>query len=303
MVDNGSSDNSVPLVRNEFPWTRVIEAGKNTGFSRGNNIGLKESSSRYVATLNNDTTVSPRWLESLYAAAEADPNIGMVASKIYLEKTGNILDSAGMLVYPDGMTRQRGRGEIDAGQFDRSKEILFPSACAALYRREMLDRIGFFDEDFFSYCEDSDLGLRAVVAGWKAVFAPEAAVNHFYSQTSGGYSSFKLYYIERNHLWVLLKNMPFIYLVLFPIYTLWRYATALYGIMSRKGSAAKIAKDSGILRTLGIFLKANFEGVRQLPSIYKKRRVILRSKRISRKEYLLLLKRHGISASELILRD
>ncbi len=209
VVDNGSSDGSIELMKKEFKWVKIIPLKENTGFARGNNIGIEASSSKYIATLNNDTIADSRWLEALHEAAEADSAVGMVASKILLGREGREIDSVGMLIYPDGMSRQRGRGQIDIGQFDRVEEVLFPSACAALYRREMLEEIGYFDENFFSYCEDADLGLRARLAGWKAVSASKAVVRHLYSQTGGGYSKFKAYYVERNHLWVLLKDFRF----------------------------------------------------------------------------------------------
>jgi hypothetical protein len=149
VVDNGSTDGSLNLIRKGFPWVKLITLDKNTGFARGNNIGFEASASKYIATLNNDTVVDKGWLEALYKAAETDRTIGMVASKILLGRNGKEIDSVGVLIYPDGMSRQRGRSEIDEGQFDRTEEVLFPSACAALYRREMLNEIGFFDEDFF----------------------------------------------------------------------------------------------------------------------------------------------------------
>ncbi len=127
LVDNGSTDGSLDLVKKDFPWVKVISLEKNTGFARGNNIGFESSSSEFVATLNNDTIADSGWLEALHVAAEADITIGMVASKIYLGKEGRELDSAGMLLYPDGMSRQRGRGETDIGQFDGSGRCFSPA--------------------------------------------------------------------------------------------------------------------------------------------------------------------------------
>jgi len=168
VVDNGSTDGSLTLLSKDFPWVKVIPLRKNEGFAQGNNIGISASSSEYIATLNNDTIAHRGWLSALYEAARADRNIGMVASKIFLGKKGTEIDSTGMLIYPDGMTRQRGHGETDRGQFDRMGEVLFPSACAALYRREMLQESGYFDGDFFPYCEAAARGLRGRLAGWKA---------------------------------------------------------------------------------------------------------------------------------------
>lgn len=308
VVDNGSTDGSPDLLRDRFQWVRVIRLAENTGFARGNNIGFASSAAKYVATLNNDTIVSGGWLQALHEAAEADSNIGMAASKIYLGREGSELDSAGMLIYPDGMSRQRGHGQIDpevegTGRFDRPEEVLFPSACAALYRRAMLDDVGFFDEDFFSYCEDSDLGLRARLAGWKAVFAPRAVVRHLYSGTGGRYSEFKAFHIERNHFMVLLKDMPPSYIIMFPFYAAWRYTVQLFGLLTGKGSAARFAEGHGKSGLISVIFRAWWAVLAGLPGILGKRQKIWSRRRITRKAYADLLKRHRISASEMALSD
>jgi GT2 family glycosyltransferase len=208
-----------------------------------------------------------------------------------------------MLVYPDGMTRQRGRGEPDDGRFDVPEEVLFPSACAALYRREMIEETGFFDEDFFSYCEDADLGLRSRLAGWKAVMAPGAVVRHLYSQTGGKYSDFKAYHVERNHVWVLLKNLPLSYIFLFPFYTAWRYIIQVYGLFSGRGSVARFAETAGKGRLLNIVGRAYRDAFIGLPSTLRKRRNIWRRRRVDMGEYRAILKKYRITAEELMLRE
>lgn len=303
VVDNGSEDGSLEMLKTQYSWATIISLEKNTGFAKGNNIGLQSSSGRYIATLNNDTLPGREWLSALFEAAEADDRVGMVASKILLGKEGNELDSAGMLVYPDGMSRQRGRGQPDRGQFDKEEEVLFPSACAALYRREMLDETGFFDEDFFSYCEDADLGLRGRIAGWKAVMAPGAVVRHLYSQTGGKYSEFKAYHVERNRFWVLIKNFPLSYILLFPLYSSWRYGVQVYGLLSHKGSTARFAEAGGRVSLLYMLLKAWCMALMKLPGMLIKRRYVWRRRRIGRKEYRKLLMEFRISASELVLTD
>jgi len=302
-VDNGSTDGSLRLIADEFPWVRVIPLGRNMGFAKGNNIGFQTSSSKYFATLNNDTIVDRRWLKALYEAAESDRVIGMVASKILLGKEGGEIDSVGMLLYPDGMARQRGRGQTDRGQFDGMKKVLFPSACAALYRREMLNEVGFFDEDFFSYCEDADLGLRARLAGWNAVFAPDAVVRHLYSGTGGKYSGFKAFHVERNHFWVLLKDLPLSYIILFPFHTVRRYMVQLYGLFSGKGSVARFAEGSGRGELVKVVMRAYGEIICRFPAALGKRKDIWARRRIADREYRKLLREFRISARELMLRD
>ena len=303
LVDNGSTDRSLDLVKKDFPWVKLISLEKNTGFAQGNNIGLAASSAQYVATLNNDTIAGRSWLQDLYEAGQTDRSIGMVASKIFLGRDGIELDSAGMLLYPDGMTRQRGHGEQDKGQFDGIREVLFPSACAAHYRHEMLKEIGYFDEDFFSYCEDADLGLRARLAGWKAVFAPGATVRHLYSRTSGRYSEFKAFHVERNHFWVLLKDLPLSYIIRFPFYTAWRYIIQVYGLLSGQGSVARFAEGAGAGQMMRIVLRSYWAAFMALPETMQKRRRIWGARRLGNKQYRDILKRHRITARELMLRD
>ena len=303
VVDNGSTDGSPERVRKDYPAAKVVALGENTGFAKGNNIGFRGSSSPFVATLNNDTLVDPNWLQALYGAAQEDRTIGMVASKIFLGREGNELDSAGMLLYPDGMTRQRGRGVRDDGQFDAPGEVLFPSACAALYRREMLEETGFFDEDFFSYCEDADLGLRGRLAGWKAVLAPRAVVRHLYSQTGGSYSAFKAYHVERNRLWVLVKDLPPSYILSFPFSTLWRYGVQLYGLLSGRGSVARFAEGNSAFQMMSVVVRAYLSALAALPGMLKKRRDIWRKRRLPVADYRSLLRSHRITATELMLKD
>ncbi len=303
LVDNGSTDGSLDLVKKDFPWVKVIALETNTGFAQGNNIGFEASSAEYVATLNNDTIADRYWLQGLYEAAKTDRGIGMVASKIFLGSEGREIDSAGMLIYPDGMTRQRGHGEADNGQFDGLTEVLFPSACAALYRHEMLKEIGYFDEDFFSYCEDADLGLRGRLAGWQAVLAPGATVRHLYSRTSGRYSEFKAFHVERNHFWVLIKDLPLSYIMLFPFYTLWRYIIQVYGLLSGQGSVARFAESADAGAMLGIVLRSYWAAFLALPRTLKKRRLIWKGRHLGNEQYGNILRRHRITARELMLRD
>ena len=190
------------------------------GFAGGNNAGIVESRAKYVALLNNDARAGEQWLSDLVAAAEQNPDVGMFASKI-LRANGKI-DSAGCTVYPDGIGVCRGRGQ-DGQEYDRQDYVTFPSGCAALYRRDMLDQIGLFDERFFMYCEDTDLGLRAQRAGWKCLYVPTAKVEHLYSQSAGAHSLKKLFYVERNRLLLVLKNFTFEQMFWSAPYTMIRY--------------------------------------------------------------------------------
>ena len=204
IVDNSGHG----LVRRNgtAPGARVIENTRNAGFGAAINQGLRASSSPYVATLNDDAVAHPEWLAALVAALEARPDAGMCASQVRLFGEPR-LDSAGMLVARDGSSKQRGHGRLPE-DFPVLEEVLMASGSSALYRRSMLEDIGGFDDDFFLYCEDTDLGLRARWAGWKCLYVPQAVVEHHYSHSAGRASPVKAYYVERNRLFVLVKNFP-----------------------------------------------------------------------------------------------
>src|SRR3989339_741316 len=160
-VDNNSTDGSCDVIEQNFnDFVRLIKNPINRGFAKANNIGLRIANGKYIVVLNNDTLVDELWLENLIKAAELSKDIGMCASKIYLAQEQGIIDSTGINIYPDGIAKQRGWLEKDSKQYDDKNDVLLPSGCAALYRKEMLDQIGLFDEMFFAYCEDTDLGLR-----------------------------------------------------------------------------------------------------------------------------------------------
>ncbi|HYZ84419.1 MAG TPA: glycosyltransferase family 2 protein, partial [Bryobacteraceae bacterium] len=155
---------------------RVIANRENVGFGTAINQAAQASSGAYVATLNDDAIAEPEWLERLVEAAEREPRVGMIAAQVRLSPEG-VLDSAGMRIASDGTSKQRGHGEPPS-HFAEADEVLCPSGSSALYRRAMLEQLGGFDDRFFLYCEDTDLGLRARRLGWTAKYLPGAVVHH-----------------------------------------------------------------------------------------------------------------------------
>jgi GT2 family glycosyltransferase len=170
VVDNGSQDGSLRYLQAlASPRLRLVPLSTNTGFARGCNAGMEIARGKYVATLNNDAEADPQWLERLVRAMEQNPRAGMCASKIVFHGDRGRIDKAGHLIYFDGLNHGRGSGERDAGQFDQQAEVLFPDGAAALYRRSMLEDVGLFDEAFFAYGDDADLGLRGRLSGWNCI--------------------------------------------------------------------------------------------------------------------------------------
>lgn len=305
VVDNGSTDGSVQFIKEKFPDTILIENKENLGFAVANNQGIEILRGKYVALLNNDTVVDRDWLKNLVTAAESSSeDTGMWAGKILSLENPNIIDSVGgLIISNDGIAKGRGRLERDIGQYDREEEVFIPSACAALYRKRMFDEVGLFDEDFFAYCEDTDLGLRARLAGWKTISAPKAVVYHHYSGTTGKYTSIKAYLVERNHIWLAIKNFPLSKLLLLPLYTFWRYLMQVYGIFRKKGAGGRFLEDFSGSELLIILFKALWGATKGMPVILKKRRYIQKKKIVTDKEINNLFKRYGITIKDLVFKD
>jgi GT2 family glycosyltransferase len=271
--------------------TKVIANDHNLGFGAAINQAFRQSAGQYFATLNDDTIAHPDWLAALVTAMENRPEIGMCAPRIVLA-TGK-LDSAGMLVCPDGSSKQRGHLQDSTG-YNRQQEILLPSGCAALYRREMLEEIGLFDEDFFLYCEDTDLGLRARWSAWECVYVPAAVVEHRYSHSAGRASPLKAYYVERNRLFAAVKNFPLSMLWAAPAYALLRYFWHFWYALRGAGKTAQF-RESGNSGSLLVkyVLRAHVELLRQWPSLWRKRKAIHR--RLTPRQYHALLRRYSVS--------
>jgi len=304
LVDNGSEDGSREFVQEYFHEVRLVALQKNCGFAGGNNAGIQAASGKYIALLNNDTKVDPAWLTNLLKEAEENPSIvGMWASKILSYDNPEIIDNVGLLMYPDGLGRGKGRLEKDEGQYDKTGEAFFPSGCAGLYRREMLDEIGLFDEEFFAYADDVDLGLRARLAGWQCIYVPSAKVYHKYSASSSAHSPFKAFLVERNRIWVLLKYYPIEMILISPFVTLTRLLIHLYGALAGKGASGRFSEQNSLLRAMAVLLKAWRSALSALPSIIRQRRAFSKLRRIGRGELYRLFCEFRISAYEIALKE
>lgn len=211
VVDNGSHDGSVAMLRADFPWVRLIEAGENLGFAEGANRGIDVCTTPWVATLNNDTVVDPRWIEELRRAAKAGgARLGMLQSRVVFQRDPTRTNSTGVLLYRDGSAEDRDFNR-PARDDDPADEVFCPTAGAALYRRAMLEETrlpsGFFDRTFFMYFEDVDLGWRCRLAGWEARYVPSAKVLHaFQASTKRQRKAFLELHCRRNRVRMLLKN-------------------------------------------------------------------------------------------------
>jgi GT2 family glycosyltransferase len=206
LIDNGSTDNSLKLLAQEYPEVKVIALASNRGYAGGCNVGLKAAASEVLVLLNNDTEVTPTWLQELLAALDQHPEAGMATPKVLLWDDRTRLHTTGDYVRTNGIPDSRGVWELDEGQYDREPYVFGASGVAPAYRRTMLDEIGLLDADYGSYCEDVDLCWRAQLAGYRCVYAPRAVLYHKVSATGKG--ALRSFYVARNTIWMLAKNLP-----------------------------------------------------------------------------------------------
>jgi GT2 family glycosyltransferase len=206
LVDNGSTDGSQAYVQQQFPEVRLLELGHNHGFTGACNAGWRAARGEFIILLNNDTEADPRWLAEVVGGFGRFPQAGAVASKMLLFDRRDHFHTAGDYYRLDGIPGNRGVWQPDVGQYDR-EEVVF-SACggAAAYRRQLLQEIGFLDDDFFFSCEDVDMGWRANLAGWQTVYIPTAVIYHKLKATGGSVTG--SYYDGRNFLYLIWKNYP-----------------------------------------------------------------------------------------------
>jgi GT2 family glycosyltransferase len=266
LVDNGSKDSSVRLARANFPEVTIVQLDDNKGFTGGNAAGLRLATGEYVALVNNDTRADPGWLENLVQPMLEDPRIGICASRLLIEGDGRIY-SAG-----DGITTAAvgfNRGLWQPPSFYMQPEAVF-SACAGavIYRRRMLNDIGFFDNDFFIYDEDSDLSFRAQLAGWKCVYVPSAVIYHVGSATTVRLSDFHVYYHTRNLEFVWIKDMPTSLMLRF----------AHHKLIQELGSFAYLCLRHMKWRA---FFRAKRDALKMLPMMLEKRKRIQARRRVS----------------------
>ncbi|MGQ9491079.1 MAG: glycosyltransferase family 2 protein [Anaerolineae bacterium] len=206
LVDDASTDASVELVRERYPEVKIVQLARNSGLAAGCNAGARAARGELLVMLNNDTEAEPGWLAALVAAVQAYPRAGAVASKMLLFDRREVLHNAGDLMGTDGIPRNRGVWERDKGQYDHERAVFGGCGGGVMYRRAAWEQAGGFDERLFMYLEDVDLAWRLQLLGWDAVFAPDARLYHHLSATGGGVLA--SYYVGRNTLWVIAKDMP-----------------------------------------------------------------------------------------------
>ncbi|HET9765240.1 MAG TPA: glycosyltransferase family 2 protein, partial [Thermoanaerobaculia bacterium] len=202
VLDNGSRDGSVEALAAAFPDLRQLRLAENRGSSSGYAAGFRWAFANgydYALLLNNDVEVEPDLLDELVAAAERDPRAGAVGPKCYFHGEGKRLWSAGgMLRFREAVTRERGYGELDRGQFDEETAVDYVNGCAILVRRAAAEAVGGWDPLYFICVDDADFCTRLARAGWHCLYAPRAVLYHRVAWTTGGYTPGRNFQLGRS---------------------------------------------------------------------------------------------------------
>ncbi len=266
VVDNGSSDGSSHLTGEVFSWARVISLRANHGFAGACNIGIANTRGEYVALLNNDTRADPDWSAALVSYLAQNPAVGFCASKVVLHARPDLIDSCGDYYSVEGVAGKIGHLD-DASRYPYPREVFGASACASIYRRDLLEQVHGFDEDFFLVHEDTDLSFRARLLGHICHFVPTALVHHHIGATLGYRSPLAEYYASRNQEYVLIKNMPSRLLLKYSVLHLMAVAMQLAAHVARGRSRA--------------LLRGKRDALQALPRLLSKRRQVQRGARVS----------------------
>ena len=214
LVDNGSTDGSCSFVTANYPWVHLIELSENFGFCGAVNAGIRAAKAPYVLLLNNDTEVKEDFVEEMLAAIRRHKNAFSCGARMVQYHDRDKLDDVGNYYCALGWSFARGRGK-DIHAYETEDRIFSACAGAAIYRKKILEKIGYFDEEHFAYLEDTDIGYRARIYGYENWYAPKAIVYHVGSGTSGSrYNQFKKRYSSRNNIYLIYKNMPLLQIIL-----------------------------------------------------------------------------------------
>ncbi|MCC7071439.1 MAG: glycosyltransferase family 2 protein [Deltaproteobacteria bacterium] len=259
VIDNASTDGSLSWLAANAPDAEAVRMSENGGFSVAVNEGIRRTESEYVALLNNDTAAAERWLERLVQELDSHPNYDIAASRmVYFDAPGVINATGDTFKFSKLAMQNRGRGDAERG-YTRSLRVLGACAGAALYRRSLFDTIGLFDEDFFLIHEDSDLNMRALLAGRKCLYVPDAVVRHKENASTRKHRRSDMQHLGwRNQATVLTKNLPAPVLLL--CVALWPWALFRTTVPLRPDYWVA---PSEIAQRVALFVRAQTDGARR----------------------------------------
>lgn len=267
VVDNGSIDASLEEAQERFCNVEVIRLGRNAGFAAANNLAIRSlEDCEWVALLNPDAFPASDWLEQLVASAQAAPCFTFFASRMLVATDSTVLDGTGDTYHVSGYGWRRNHGKSAPGRDTSPEEVFSACAGAALYLRSVLTEIGGFDEDYFCYFEDMDLGFRLRLMGHRCLYVARAVVHHVGSATTGRHSHFTVYHGHRNLVWTYCKNMPWLLFWLYlPQHLLLNIVSVIWFSLQGKSR---------------VIIKAKWDAVKGLRSVLRRRRVVQAKRKV-----------------------
>ena len=276
VIDNASADGSAVEAQNQFPNYIFHFLDVNTGFAAANNLAIAELLGfGYIALLNPDAVPEKDWLSSLLGSAREFPDCGAFASRMLCADDPTLLDGAGDIYHISGLPWRRFHRKKLEYNLDATKVVFGSCAGAALYKIDAIELVGLFDEDFFCYVEDVDLGFRLQLAGYGCRYVPDAVVTHVGSATTGLNSPFSIYHGHRNLVWSYVKNMPGILFYLFlPLHILLNVSSIAF---------------FGLRGDMGPICRAKWDAIKGLPLMWRKRRDIQKRRSASVLDILKLM--------------
>ena len=278
IADNASTDGSIESAKENFRWVKVVQFNKNFGFAEGNNRAVRYAKGEYVAFLNPDTEVDGNWLAELVKGMEKHPELASCGGKVLYLKERDIIQNAGHKMTLIGIPYPIGYCERDKGQYERARYTLATSGCAMLVRKDIFEKIGGFDKDYFLYVEEGDLGLRLWIHGYKVMYMPKAKAYHeLGAWAKGKITPEHVFFYQKNIIATIIKNFELMNslkgVCLLLIYDL---VKLMYFVWNKELSCVR-----EILRGLKC-------AVEEIPKNLLKRREIQKNRRISDKELLVL---------------
>jgi GT2 family glycosyltransferase len=291
--DDGSTDASAEVAARH--GARFVAGGPRSGWSATSNRGLAAATQPWIFLLNNDVELAPDAIEALGRAAEEHPDAAFLSPLVRSLRDRRTIDSAGLVLYPDGAARPRWHGLAEPPEPLRDEEILLPSGAALVIRRDWLERIGGFDHDFRWYCEDLDWGLRSARMGGRGRFVPGAVVYHHFSGSFGALSPRKARYVERNRVTVAVRHLPPRMLLASPFWTLRRWLALSRTVTVAAGEDRTASRTRIALAALG----GLGEGVLRLPQSLRERRALARMAAVDGSRLAMLLTRFRGSTADM----
>ncbi|WP_434130426.1 glycosyltransferase family 2 protein [Methylocaldum sp. GT1BB] len=267
VIHNGEFDDSLVNAQSELKSAEIICLGHNRGFAAGNNVAVQLAKDcDWIALLNPDAFPEPDWLSNLVKAAKEYPEYSFFGSRLLAADNPTLLDGVGDAYHTSGLVWRQGHGVNVSNIYREPMEIFSPCAAAALYRRDTFLEAGGFDEDYFCYVEDVDLGFRMRLAGYRCLYVPDAIVLHVGSASTGRHSNFSVYHGHRNIVWTYIKNMPYplcwIYL---PQHLILNIISIFWFSFFGQGR---------------VILNAKIDAVKNIPVMLKKRKAIQANRKV-----------------------